>query len=205
MPTRRTTLALMAATVLSPIAFARAAQAQDAELVQEMALGAEDAPVTVIEYASFTCPHCARFHETVFPPLKENYIDTGKVRFISREVYFDRFGLWAGMMARCGGGDRYFGIVDMLYKRQASWSRAGDPASVVGEMRKIGLTAGLTNEDLDACFQDQAKAEALVAEYQKNASADNVEATPTLIINGTKHSNMGYGALAAIIDQELGS
>ena len=78
----------------------------DKSLVVEMALGAEDAPVTVIEYASFTCPHCRNFHQNTFKQVKENYVDTGKVRFIYREVYFDRFGLWAGMVARCGGPEK---------------------------------------------------------------------------------------------------
>ncbi|MEM7439655.1 MAG: DsbA family protein [Pseudomonadota bacterium] len=200
MLTRRTSLALLATTALTPsLAFA-----QEAE-VKDMTIGDADAPVTIIEYGSFTCPHCARFHEQVYPELKANYIDTGKVKFIYREVYFDRFGLWAGMMARCGGGDKYFGIADMLYKRQAEWSRAGDPTQVVGAMRRIGLAAGLDGEALDACFQDQGKAEALVAEFQKNAEADSVDSTPTLIVNGTKYNNMSYSALSAIIDEELGA
>ena len=84
-----------------------------------MTLGAEDAPVEVIEYASFTCPHCANFHETVFDQLKANYIDTGKVKFTYREVYFDKYGMWASLIARCGDDpDRFFGITDMLYSTQ---------------------------------------------------------------------------------------
>ncbi|MBC6442587.1 MAG: DsbA family protein [Rhodobacteraceae bacterium] len=168
-----------------------------------MTLGNADAPVTVIEYGSFTCPHCATFHKDVYPGLKANYIDTGKVRFIYREVYFDRYGLWAGMMARCGGDDKYFGIADMIYQRQDEWLRAGDQAQVADALRRIGLAAGLERETIGACLEDQAKAEALVAEFQKNAEVDNIESTPTLIVNGTKYSNLSYPALAAIIDEEL--
>jgi hypothetical protein len=112
-----------------------AANAQDASDVDtsgvlEMSLGNPDADVTVIEYASFTCPHCRSFHETVFGQLKTNYIDTGKINFIYREVYFDRFGLWGGIVARCGGEAKYFGISDLLYKQQSEWLAGGDPAQI---------------------------------------------------------------------------
>jgi protein-disulfide isomerase len=200
MITRRTALAVLAATTLpGSVSFA-----QEDIAVQEMRLGAELAKVTVMEYASFTCPHCANFHTTVFGDLKVNYIDTGKINFVYREVFFDRFGLWAAMMARCEP-TKYFGISDMLYKRQAEWVQAGEPADVITAMRKIGLVAGLTNEQLDTCLQDQKTAEALVAEFQKNTTADEVTSTPTLFVNGTKYSNMGYAELAAIIDEQLGS
>ncbi len=86
------------------------------------------------------------------------YIDTGKVRFIHREVYFDRFGLWAGMVARCGGEDRYFGVADIVYNTQSEWTKGGDPATIVENLRRIGRTAGLTDEQLDACLSDADKA-----------------------------------------------
>lgn len=200
MLTRRTTLALLAATSL----VGGRAEAQEIK-VEEMTLGAEDAPVTLVEYASFTCPHCARFHSEVFPKLKANYIDTGKVKFVYREVYFDRFGLWAAMMARCGGPEKYFAIADLLYEKQREWLSGNDPAEIVANMRRIGLSAGLTNEQIDACLNDRPMAEALVAEFQKNVEADGVNATPTLFVNGTKYSNMPYEELAAILDKELGS
>lgn len=198
MITRRTTLAAMAAT---PLLGARAF-AQDTPVVNEMFLGNADSPVTVMEYASYTCPHCASFHANTYPQLKSNYIDTNKIKFIYRDVYFDRFGLWASMIARCDES-KFFGITDMFYKRQSEWSRAGDTAAVIGEMRKIGLLAGLSNEQLDACLNDQAMAEALVARFQETTGADDVTSTPTLFVNGTKYSNMTYTQLADIIDQSL--
>lgn len=199
--TRRAALATLAATTLSaPRAFA-----QDDEIaVQEMRLGNELAKATVTEYASFTCPHCATFHKNTFPALKENYIDTGKINFVYREVYFDRYGLWASMMARCEPA-KYFGIVDMLYARQSEWSRAGSSVDIIAAMRKIGLVAGLTNEQMDICLKDQKMAEALVAWFKKNSTADEITSTPTLLVNGTKHSNMSYTDLAAIIDKQLDS
>ncbi len=201
MITRRTALAAMAASTLpGSISFADSHSIE----VPDMRLGSELAKVTVTEYASFTCPHCASFHENTYPRLKENYIDTGKINFIYREVYFDRYGLWAAMMARCDT-TKFFGIADMLYKRQAEWSRAGQPADIIAAMRKIGLVAGLSNEQLDECLQDQKMAEAMVARFQETTAADDVSATPTLFVNGTKYSNMAYNDLAAIIDEELGS
>ncbi|PSL21330.1 DsbA family protein [Shimia abyssi] len=171
--------------------------------VVEMVMGAEDAPITMIEYASFTCPHCASFHENVFKDLKANYIDTGKVKFIFRDVYFDRFGLWAAMVARCGGQERFFGITDLLMESQSEWSRAGDPVAIADALRKTGRLAGLEDDQLQACLQNEDKAKALIAWYQENASADDISGTPTLIINGDKHSNMSYRELSKLLDEKL--
>ncbi len=187
--------AVALATMISP------ATAQEAE-VAEMALGPEDARVTVMEYASFTCPHCATFHEGPFKELKAEYIDTDKVRFVYRDVYFDRFGLWASMVARCDGGEKFFGISDMLYERQREWTQ-GEPAAIADNLRRIGKLAGLEAETVEACLNDRDKAQALVAWYQQNAEADGVNSTPTLFVNGTKYPNMAYDDLKAIIDAAL--
>ena len=177
----------------------------DTSSVVEMALGPEDAKVTVIEYASFTCPHCARFHADQFQKLKRDYIDTGKVRFVFRDVYFDRYGLWAAMVARCGGRERFFGIVDLLFTRQRDWIGDGkDPVAVADRLRRIGKVAGLGDDQIEACLSDNDRARTLVVWYQKNAEADDVSATPTLLVNGKKYSNMPYDELKAIIDAALG-
>lgn len=171
--------------------------------VPDMTLGDPAAKVKLVEYASYTCPHCATFHANVFKPLKRDYIDTGKVHFTLREVYFDRYGLWAAMVARCGGPMRYFGISDILLSTQRDWAGSDDPTAVVANLRRIGLTAGLTDEALDACLSDGPMAQAMIDAFEKNAAADQVEGTPTLIVNGTKHRNMSYDELRAIIDAEL--
>jgi len=176
----------------------------DISTIVEMTQGAEDAPVEVIEYASYTCPHCATFHENQYPQLKEDYIDTGLVRFVYREVYFDRFGLWASMVARCGGEDKFFGITEVLYEQQGDWIAGGnDPAVIAGNLRRIGLTAGIEPEALDACLSDATMAQTLVAWFEENAEADDITSTPTLIIDGTKYSNMSYSDLSALIDKLL--
>ncbi|MBO9401000.1 DsbA family protein [Shimia sp. R9_3] len=177
--------------------------AESSEIV-EMAIGAEDAPITIIEYASFTCPHCASFHENVFKDLKVDYIDTGKVKFIFRDVYFDRYGLWASMVARCGGQERFFGMTDILMETQREWTSSGDPVAIADALRKTGRLAGLEDDTLQACLQDEDKAKALVAWFQENAAADDVQATPTLIIDGEQHSNMNYADLREILDGKLG-
>lgn len=173
----------------------------DTSSIVEMTMGTQDAPVTIIEYASFTCPHCASFHADQFKQLKAEFIDSGDVHFIYRDVYFDRFGLWASMVARCGGPERFFGISDMIYEQQREWIGSGqDPVEISDNLRRIGKVAGIDEATLDACLSDADKAQALVAWYQENAETDNVTSTPTLIINGEKHGNMSYSALKEIIE-----
>ena len=171
--------------------------------VKDFSLGSPDAKVKIVEYASFTCPHCAHFHETSFGPLKAEFIDTGKVQFIAKEVYFDRPGLWAAMIARCGGDMKYFGISDILFSTQSEWPASQDPAVVVENLKKIGRTAGMEDAAMDVCMKDAANAQAMIDHSEAGMTADGVEGTPTLIINGVKHSNMGYPELKAIIDAEL--
>jgi protein-disulfide isomerase len=159
--------------------------------------------VKIVEYASFTCPHCAAFHETNWDPLKAEYIDTGKVQFEYREVYFDRYGLWAAMVARCGGDMRYFSMVETLFEKQADWSGSDDPAKVVENLKTIGRAAGMEDAAMEVCLKDQDQAKALVAHYEANMKADSVEGTPTLFINGARHSNMSYADLKTLIEAEL--
>ncbi len=186
-----------------------AAEAQEADLdtstIIEMVQGAEDAPVEIIEYASYTCPHCANFHNDAFKKLKKDFIDTGKVKFIYREVYFDRYGLWASMVARCAGPEKFFGISDLIYEGQPEWTRAGGPAEIVDELRKIGRLAGIDNDQLDACLQDGTRAQTLVAWYQENAERDGIQATPSFIVNGEKVENQSYDDFKKLIEAELGS
>ena len=197
-----------AATIALVALFPLTAPAQEAETttpveITDFSLGPADAKVQITEYASFTCPHCATFHANVWPQLKSEYVDTGKVRFTYREVYFDRYGLWAAMVARCGGEMRYFGIVDMLFDQQQEWAASDDPNVVIGNLRTIAKTAGLDDAALDICLKDGAKAEAMVAHFEANMAADEVEGTPTFIINGEKHSNMSFEDMKAIIDAKL--
>ena len=175
----------------------------DTSTIPDMIAGNPEATVEVIEYASYTCPHCANFHAEGYKMLKSDFIDTGKIRFVYREVYFDRFGLWASLVARCGGPEKFFGITDLIYAGQSEWSRAGDPAAIVEELRKIGRLAGMDSETLEACLQDGDKARTLVAWFKENAEEHGIDSTPSFVINGTKYSNMPYDEMKAIIEGEL--
>jgi protein-disulfide isomerase len=202
-----TFLAVLAALFVSTqSAVAQEANDIDTSDIIEMVLGNPDAEVTVVEYASFTCPHCASFHAGSFKDLKKDFIDTGKIKFVYREVYFDRQGLWAAIVARCGEGaeNRYFGIADMIYKNQRVWARQEDPAAIVDSLRRFGKTAGLTDTQLDQCFSDADTAQKLYARYLQLAEEDSVKSTPTFIINGDLYSNMPYAEMADIINAALG-
>ncbi len=202
---RRAMIALAAAATaaMTPALAQETTTATSTAAPGDFSLGSPDAKVKLVEYASFTCPHCAHFHETVFGQLKKDYIDTGKVRFTLREVYFDRYGLWAALIARCGGEMKYFGVHDMLFAKQTEWAASEDPAQVVENLKTIGRAAGLEDAAMDACLNDTANAEALIKQFQTNFEADGVEGTPTIFINGTKYSNMAYEDLKAILEAEL--
>jgi len=190
--------------------FAASAQSADAETantrsIEEMVIGDPDAPLTVIEYASFTCPHCASFHENTYGDLKKNYIDTGKIKFVFREIYFDKYGIWASMIARCAGPKKFFGLTHMLLSSQRTWARAGDDLAIVNELSKIARLAGLEEEQIQSCLRDGDKIKALVAWYKDNATADGVRSTPSFMIDGQLHSNMDYNEFSKLLDEKLGS
>ncbi|WP_371135179.1 DsbA family protein [Tabrizicola sp.] len=196
-------LAAAATAAMTPALAQETTPATSTMTTGDFSLGSPDAKVKLVEYASFTCPHCANFHATTFKDLKKDYIDTGKVHFTLREVYFDRYGLWAALIARCGGEMKYFGIHDMLFDQQQEWAASEDPMQAVEKLKTIGRAAGLEDAAMDACLNDTANAEALIKQFQTNFEADGVQGTPTLFINGTKHGNMAYADLKALIDAEL--
>ena len=134
----------------------------------------------------------------------EYFICSEKVKFVYREVYFDKFGLWAAMIARCGGPEKYFGINDMLYDGQRDWLASTKEQDIADALRKVGLKAGMTNEALDACLNDKDMAQAMVTAYQTNATNDKVQGTPTFIIDGQSYSGeMSYADFAKILDEKL--
>lgn len=176
-----------------------ASEAPDVSRVEEMTLGNPDAPVTIIEYSSFTCPHCATFNQGVYKQIIENHVETGQVHYIKREVYFDAYGLWAALVARCGGSDRYHGIVEMLYASQREWAGAQDGAQVADNLRRIGRRAGMSDDELNACLADRDMATALMEVYRVNAERDGVRSTPSFMINGRLFNNMSYGEFETAI------
>ena len=167
-------------------------------------LGASDADVTVLAFEDFACPHCATFHQNVLPQLEEDYIDPGKVHFTYREVYFDKYGMWASLIARCGGEERFFGITDLIYDAQSDWARAGSDVAVANELRRIARLAGLGEEQVEACLSDADKLRSLVAWYQENATEHGIQSTPSFVIDGETYSNMSYAEFSEILDAALG-
>ena len=171
------------------------------KVVGDIVLGDADAPLTVIEYASFTCPHCMRFHTDTWPRVKADYVETGKIRFILREVYFDPYGLWASMIARCGGREAFYPLADALMEQQDTWTRAEDRAAAI---QKIGRANGLSSADMRECLQDRGFAEELVERYKQTAAEDGIQSTPSFVIAGeVTTGNMGYEEFSALLDAAL--
>jgi protein-disulfide isomerase len=148
----------------------------------ERARGEADAPVTIVEYASMSCPHCAAFHETVFADLKAKYIDTGKVRFLFREFPHNNPGYPPAMIARCAPENRFFEVVDAYFDRQEEWLSSPD---IMQAIRGIAKEHGFTDQSFDACTSNQALFEAL-KEGRERGAAFGVQGTPTFFINGKK-------------------
>jgi len=151
--------------------------------LDDIPLGAENAPVTIIEYASMTCPHCAAFMVGTFPKLKEKYIDTGKVRFIMREYPLDRLAAAAAMLARCAGPDKYHPLVETLFVQQQKWA-VREP---IPPLLAIAKQAGFTQQSFDACINDTALLNKLQQMRDRGTSKFKVDSTPTFFINGEKH------------------
>ncbi|WFE73772.1 DsbA family protein [Roseinatronobacter sp. S2] len=171
----------------------------------DMPLGNPDAPVVVVEYSSFTCPHCATFNQGAYQQIKEEFIDTDQILYLKREVYFDRYGLWAAMVARCGGDQRYHGLVELIYEQQRVWAGSNDPMEVANNLRRLGRQAGMNDAEVNACLEDADKALELTEFYQANAEADEIRATPTFMINGQQYSNMPFSEFQQVLNDRLGN
>lgn len=176
---------LLAAAALAPVAFpAMAADPRLSVKEGDFALGSKDAKVTIIEYASMTCSHCAAFHQTTWPHLKERYVDTGKVRFVLREYPLDPLALGAFMVARCGGEKTYYPITDLLFDRQKDWAFVARPLDgLIETLRQTGIN----KERIEECLKDQAVFEAVKASRVEGEEL-GVNATPTFFFNGDKVS-----------------
>ena len=175
---------------------------QDNNKIVSMFLGNKEAPVLIIEYASFTCPHCATFHIEILPKLKADYINSGKVLLEYREVYFDGPGLWAGLLARCQGNQKYFPMIDLIYRKQKDWAR-GNRDEIINGLLSVGRQSGLTDEKSKMCMEDSTLAEKLIEIFKKNTTIDGISSTPSFVINGELKQNMSYDELKKIIDRTL--
>ncbi len=169
--------------------------------LEDMFLGKDDAPVTIIEYASATCPHCKDFHEQTFPTLKKDYVDTGKVKYIFREFPNGDLALAAFMVARCAPKDKYFGIIDLLFARQEHWAVQQGARD---ELFKIAQLAGFSRDQFDACLKNEKVAKGIIDIYETGAKDYGVNSTPTLFINGAEvRGNQDIAKIREMIDSAL--
>jgi protein-disulfide isomerase len=180
---------LAALAGLSPLRLITGAMAQSATDVAkpvslpDMALGPANAPVTITEYASMTCPHCAAFNAEVFPKIKSTYIDTGKIRYVFREFPLDIKAAAGSMLARCIAKDdagKYFAVVDMLFRQQSDWVMKNTTETLT----RIGKQAGLSEKAVEDCLKDQALLDKIAADQKYAAEVLKVNSTPTFFING---------------------
>ncbi len=185
---RRKMLIVTAASALvAPAAtgfHAGAARAQAQEIFpDDRILGPADAPITIIEYSSLTCPHCATFHAEAWPEIKETWIAEGTARLVFRHFPLDAMALRAAAVADCIEGERFFGFLDLLFKSQKRWAKSNPPLKVLGQMARL---AGMSQEKFDACVNDEAQMDRILERRQDGMRTYDVKSTPTLIINGRK-------------------
>ncbi|TAA55308.1 MULTISPECIES: DsbA family protein [unclassified Shinella] len=185
------------------------AEVMKAGALPEMALGEANAPVTIVEYMSTTCPHCAAFHNNTFDAIKTKYVDSGKVRFVMREFPFDPRAAAAFMLARCkpqnpaelSDASQYFPMISMLMKQQETWAAAQDGREALLQMSKL---AGFTQESFQACLTNQKLLDDVNAVRERGAKEFGIAATPTFLINGKRYSgDMSVDTMSALIDSML--
>ena len=171
------------------------------EALSEKVLGKADAPVTIIEYSSLGCSHCAAFHKDTLPEIKKNYIDTGKAKLILRDFPLGGPALAAAMLARCSGNARYFGFVEMLFRSQESWAMTNDP---LGELGKVARIGGMGEADFNTCLQNEKLMKALQDGMRKAQLEHDVEATPTFIVGDTRIPGaLPYVDFKKVLDEAL--
>ncbi|WP_345113547.1 DsbA family protein [Bartonella jaculi] len=162
--------------------------------------GEENAPVTIVEYASLTCVHCAHFYNDVLPQIRKKYVKTGKVKLIFREYAFDPRATAGFMLARCAPEDRYFPLIEVLFQKQQEWAWRRD---VLTPLKKISLMAGFTDESFKACLTNQTILDEVNASYERGKEL-GVEATPTFFINGNRYEGvMSVESFFSVIDSFL--
>ena len=172
-----------------------------ADSIKEMTIGEKDAPLTIVEYASLGCSHCAKFHQETYPALKKDYIDTGKVKLIFRDFPLGTPALAATMIARCSGPERYFGFVEMFFRSQTEWSHAENPLEALSKVARLG---GMPTVDVQACMRNQKLLEYIQLQKKHAYEEDGINATPYFVIGTEKLSGgLPYNQMKVIIEREL--
>jgi len=154
-----------------------------AELLRERNLGSDTAPVTIVQYSSLTCPHCATFHQATWPLIKATYVDTGKARLVYRDFPIDSLALTGASLARCAGASRFFEAIDILYRQQSAWSSSADPKAA---MKQALAPLGMTSGQMDSCLASTELQAGILQVKQDGQSRDGITSVPSFIINGRK-------------------
>ena len=166
-------------------------------------LGNANAKVVVIEYASLSCPHCARFNADVFPQVKANYIDKGLVKWVYRDYPLNNPAYLAAVLAHCASPMRYFGLLDKLFKTQDFWVASDNPPQA---LKQFALTEGIDEKNYDACLNDQALKDKIISRLKEASDKYKVDATPSFLIQGSLHSGeISYDDLKKLLDAALGA
>ena len=171
------------------------------EAMAEKSMGKDDAPVTMVEHSSLTCPHCAAFHKETLPQIKKAYIDTGKVRLVYQDFPLGTLALAAAMLARCGGDNRYFGMLEVLFRSQETWAHSNNP---LGELERVVRFGGLSKADVGECLNN----EGLMTAIQQRAAAAHdklgINSTPTFVVDGKVVSGaLSFAEFQKILDEAV--
>lgn len=165
---------------------------------REIVYGRSDAPVTIVEYASITCSHCASFHAEILPELKERLLDTGKAKLVFKDFPLDQLALRAAVMIRCNTGTRRNAMLDVLFSTQQSWGRSADP---VGGLMNIGRAAGMTDQAIEACFNNQEIIDGVIQHRLDAEKKYDVNSTPSFVIDGKLYRGaLSVEQIAVVVD-----
>tara|TARA_B100000579_G_C22596927_1_gene740765 strand:+ start:108 stop:716 length:609 start_codon:yes stop_codon:yes gene_type:complete len=171
------------------------------EALQDKKIGEKSAKIKMVEFASLTCGHCAKFHNEVFPRLQSEFIDTGKILFIYKDFPLDKFALKASVIARCSGNDKFFSFLKVLYSKQKDWTRTQDPFKSLLKIAKLG---GLKNDEIKVCVGNKSIEDGILKQRLTSSKKYDIKATPTIYFNGEKYNgDLTYEALKLKIDSLL--
>jgi protein-disulfide isomerase len=212
LPATLARMALAACLLAAPMAAAQDAQStpnpvpleERGYALGDMTIGAEDAPVEIIEYSSLLCPHCANFHTDNWPEIKAEYVDSGQARLVFRDVIGNQVGLWATMLVRCGGEESFWESLAIFMAQQESFFEAVQGDGPGPALQQTGRLLGLSDQRLQQCLTDEEYMTRIVEDLQANMAEYEVESTPTFFINGDRHSgNRTAAEFGALIEEKL--
>ena len=184
---------LLFVLIISNSTFSQARIVDTLEALETKSIGQKNAPIKMIEFASLTCGHCAKFHNEVMPLIKKKYINTGKIFFTYKDFPLDKFALKASIIARCSGEGKFFSFLDVFYKKQKDWTRTKDPFKSLLKIAKVG---GLKNEELKVCIGNKSIEDGLLKERLESTKKFEINATPTLYLNNKKYEgDLSFEAL----------